>query len=173
MHTEEVRPLLNGRVKEAHRAVLTSNALLFGCFFLGACYMLLSLDSSYLQPPQTLRLSSLSTLNVTTIAPITFKGWDAYILSNGLVEVILCPSIARIMAFRFVSSSKDESQGPFWINALLAGQKPDPQSGEWRNFGHLRIHSLRGFASHCIYSSVNLRGRQGVAGPADRMGRLS
>lgn len=59
-------------------------------------------------------------------------GWpDSMVLSNGVVEAVIVPSIGRVMQFRFAG----EPDGPFWANAGLLGQKLDPASPDWVNFG--------------------------------------
>jgi hypothetical protein len=68
---------------------------------------------------------------------VTFKragyhGWrDAVILNNGEVEVIIVPSIGRVMQFRFAG----EDDGPLWENRALDGKAVDPRATEWVNFG--------------------------------------
>ncbi|MBN1403146.1 MAG: hypothetical protein JW942_01590 [Opitutales bacterium] len=48
-----------------------------------------------------------------------YKGWnDAIVMSNGIVEVVIVPSISRVMQFRFI----DDADGPFWNNPELEGQ---------------------------------------------------
>ncbi|MFA5256959.1 MAG: hypothetical protein WC360_02310 [Opitutales bacterium] len=48
-----------------------------------------------------------------------YNGWkDAVVMSNGLVEVVVVPSIGRVMQFRFAG----ETDGPFWENCALAGK---------------------------------------------------
>lgn len=59
---------------------------------------------------------------ITVTTAQNHRGWtDAIILSNRLVEVVIVPSIGRVMQFRFVG----ERDGPFWENEKLAG-KPMP-----------------------------------------------
>lgn len=62
------------------------------------------------------------------------RGWtDAIILRNRTVEVVIVPSIGRVMQFRFVG----ETDGPFWENEKLAG-KPmpaDPWKAAHGSFG--------------------------------------
>ncbi len=61
-----------------------------------------------------------------------YQGWpDSMVLSNGVVEAVIVPSIGRVMQFRFAG----EPDGPFWANASLLGQKLDPASPDWVNFG--------------------------------------
>jgi hypothetical protein len=61
-----------------------------------------------------------------------YLGWpDALVLSNGVVEAIVVPSIGRVMQFRFAG----EPDGPFWANSALCGHTPDPASATWVNFG--------------------------------------
>ncbi len=59
------------------------------------------------------------------------RGWNQTLkLSNGAVEVVVVPAVGRVMQFRFVG--EDDI---FWENARLAGQRADPKSEEWLNFG--------------------------------------
>jgi hypothetical protein len=65
-----------------------------------------------------------------------YHGWtDAVRLSNGLVEVVVVPSIGRVMQFRF----DGEDDGPFWENPALAGRTAAPAAGEWANYGGDKI----------------------------------
>ncbi len=57
--------------------------------------------------------------------PITFattqnyRGWtDAVVLRNATVEVVIVPSVGRVMQLRFLG----ETDGPFWENEKLAGR---------------------------------------------------
>jgi hypothetical protein len=66
-----------------------------------------------------------------SIRHVEHHGWrDAIIMSNGVVEVIIIPSIGRVMQFRFV-----DENGPLWENRDLDGKVPDPGSTDWLNFG--------------------------------------
>lgn len=60
---------------------------------------------------------------VTVKTGQAYHGWsDAVVLANGKVEVIVVPSVGRVMQFRFAG----EADGPFWENPRLAGQ-PMPE----------------------------------------------
>jgi hypothetical protein len=60
-----------------------------------------------------------------------YYGWgNSWIISNGVVEAIIVPSVARVMQFRLIGE-----QGPFWENPALSGQPPHPASARWLNFG--------------------------------------
>ncbi|HVR34417.1 MAG TPA: DUF4380 domain-containing protein [Methylomirabilota bacterium] len=62
----------------------------------------------------------------------TWRGWPgAIFLNNGLVEVVIVPSIGRIMQFRFVG----EAEGSFWENPNTEGWQTRPDGREWINFG--------------------------------------
>lgn len=64
-----------------------------------------------------------------TVERVTYQGWaDAYRLSNGTVDLIVVPSVARIMRYGFIG-------GPnvLWNNPTSLG-KPIPL-GEWPNTG--------------------------------------
>lgn len=67
-----------------------------------------------------------------TVTARPWEGWtDALVVANGIVEVVVVPSIGRIMEFRMAG----DMDGPFWHDAALHGQPVDPGGGEWRNFG--------------------------------------
>ncbi|MGC8784355.1 MAG: hypothetical protein ACP5RN_08210 [Armatimonadota bacterium] len=60
---------------------------------------------------------------------IPYKGWqEAYRLSNGTVEVVVVPSIARIMHYGFVGEPN-----VLWVNPATEGVLVKP--GEWPNHG--------------------------------------
>ena len=66
-----------------------------------------------------------------TIQKQSYHGWnDALVMSNGLVEAIIVPSIGRVMQFRFVGEA-----GVFWENEALAGKPVNAASNDWGNFG--------------------------------------
>lgn len=66
-----------------------------------------------------------------TVTQAEYQGWkDAIILSNGKVEVVIVPSIGRVMQFRFVGE-----EGVFWENPDVAGKPVNPEAKEWINFG--------------------------------------
>jgi len=61
-----------------------------------------------------------------------YHGWtNSILVSNGRVEAVIVPAIARVMQFHFAG----EEDGPFWENRELDGKMPDPESKEWSNFG--------------------------------------
>lgn len=52
------------------------------------------------------------------------RGWtDAVVMKNRAAEVVIVPSLGRVMQFRFVG----DAEGPFWENEKLVG-KPMPQN---------------------------------------------
>ncbi len=60
---------------------------------------------------------------------ISYQGWhDCYRLTNGTVEVVVVPSIARIMHYGFVGEPN-----VLWVNPATAGKPVKP--GEWPNHG--------------------------------------
>jgi len=60
---------------------------------------------------------------------VSYKGWqDCYRLSNGTVEVVVVPSVARIMHYGFVGEPS-----VLWINPATEGAPVKP--GEWPNHG--------------------------------------
>jgi hypothetical protein len=68
----------------------------------------------------------------SSVVSINYHGWpDAILLSNGLVEAVIVPTIGRVMQFRFAGSQ----DGPFWENPGLWGRRPNPGSEDWSNFG--------------------------------------
>ena len=65
------------------------------------------------------------------VPQVEYNGWkDAIILGNGKVEVVIVPSIGRVMQFRFVGE-----EGVFWENLAVAGKPVNPESKDWINFG--------------------------------------
>jgi hypothetical protein len=77
-------------------------------------------------------LSATVRANVT-ITRTTYKGWaDAYRMTNGTVELVVVPSVGRVMRYGFVG-------GPnvLWENPTVAG-KPIPL-GTWPNTGGDKI----------------------------------
>ena len=65
------------------------------------------------------------------IANTNYLGWkNAIVIANRKVEAIIVPTVGRIMQFRFIGED-----GVFWENRELSGQKPDPKSTQWGNFG--------------------------------------
>ncbi len=64
-----------------------------------------------------------------TIEQISYKGWrEAYRMTNGEVEIVVVPEIARIMHY-----SLKGGKNVLWENETLAGNPVKP--GEWLNFG--------------------------------------
>jgi hypothetical protein len=62
---------------------------------------------------------------------IDYHGWtNSLVLENATAEVVVVPAIGRVMRFGFRGE-----EGPFWENASLHGQAPDPASTNWGNFG--------------------------------------
>jgi hypothetical protein len=77
-------------------------------------------------------LSVVNSRAATTITKTNYHGWpNSYVLSNGSVEVIVVPSIGRVMQFKFA----EEETGPFFENRAMDGKHPIPTSKEWGNFG--------------------------------------
>jgi hypothetical protein len=68
----------------------------------------------------------------TSLTGEAYHGWsDALVIGNGQVEIVVVPSIGRIMQFRFAG----EDDGPFWENRALDGHPVNPRANEWVNFG--------------------------------------
>ncbi len=60
---------------------------------------------------------------------ISYKGWqDCYRLTNGTVELVVVPSIARIVHYGFVGEPNT-----LWVNPATEGAPVHP--GEWPNHG--------------------------------------
>ncbi len=57
------------------------------------------------------------------------------VLSNAAAEVIVVPSIGRVMSFRLARPGGSGDATPFWQNVALRGKAVDPTSGVWLNFG--------------------------------------
>jgi len=82
--------------------------------------------------PAAFSVAALPVVSVTAAQP--HLGWnDAIVLRNAVVEVVVVPSVGRVMQFRFVG----ETDGPFWENEKLAGQPmpPDPWKSAHGSFG--------------------------------------
>ena len=61
-----------------------------------------------------------------------YHGWDAaQFLGNGSVEVVIVPTIGRVMQFKFAA----DADGPFWENRTLDGKSPNAKTNLWGNFG--------------------------------------
>ncbi len=65
------------------------------------------------------------------VEPVTYHGWqDAYRLSNGTVDVVVAPSIGRIMRYGYIGE-----ENLLWENPVMAGRNSTTQPGAWGNFG--------------------------------------
>lgn len=63
------------------------------------------------------------------IERVSYRGWqDCYRLTNGTVEVIVAPSLARIMHYGFAGEPNT-----LWVNPATEGAPVKP--GEWPNHG--------------------------------------
>ena len=77
--------------------------------------------------------ASMSTAPAKT-PPKEYHGWkDAIFVRNGKAEVVIVPSLGRVMQFRFLDGK--ENNGVFWENGALYGKALDAKSSEWGNFG--------------------------------------
>jgi hypothetical protein len=66
------------------------------------------------------------------VREVTYHGWPgSFVISNGAAEVIIVPSVGRVMQFRFAG----DEEGPLWENRAMDGKAPDAKSSEWGNFG--------------------------------------
>ena len=70
----------------------------------------------------------------TTVELVNFDGWaNAYKISNGIVDVVVVPSIGRIMSYSFTGHPETS---PIWVNPDEMGKG----AGDgWRNFGGDKI----------------------------------
>jgi hypothetical protein len=69
-----------------------------------------------------------------TINQISYRGRPgSLVLSNGIVEAFVVPTLGRVMQFRFAG----EESGAFWENRELDGHLPsvDAEPDGWLNFG--------------------------------------
>lgn len=70
--------------------------------------------------------------SAVSVQKLVYRGWtNSYVLTNSTAEVVVVPSIGRIMQFKFHGSQF----GCFWENHALDGDLPDPKAAEWMNFG--------------------------------------
>jgi hypothetical protein len=66
-----------------------------------------------------------------SISERSYHGWPgALVVSNGIVEAVVVPSIGRVMQFHFVNEPE-----VFWENGEWLGARGAQGSEEWRNFG--------------------------------------
>jgi hypothetical protein len=67
-----------------------------------------------------------------SVQRIDYQGWsDSFLLSNGLVEAVVVPSVGRIMQLRFAG----ERDGPFWENPMIGTRTTAIDASDWANFG--------------------------------------
>jgi hypothetical protein len=74
-----------------------------------------------------------------TIRRTEWKGWrDCYVITNGEVEVVVVPQIARIMKYGIAGG-----KNMLWVNEELTPEKaPEahaPEPGEWLNYGGYKL----------------------------------
>jgi len=74
-----------------------------------------------------------------TITRTSWKGWtDCYAITNGEVEVVVVPQIARIMKYGLAGGAN-----VLWVNEELtaekAGEAVAPEPGEWLNYGGYKL----------------------------------
>jgi hypothetical protein len=81
--------------------------------------------------PASTEVAASTAAEAVTQEQVTFRGWDALKLSNGTAEVIVVPSIGRIMYFGPVGGT--EASNALWVNGDVAGQMPADDG--WTNFG--------------------------------------
>lgn len=67
-----------------------------------------------------------------SIKRVAHHGWaGSWLISNGIVEVIVVPQIGRVMQFRLLG----DADGTFWENRALDGRQHPAAPGQWLNFG--------------------------------------
>jgi len=94
-----------------------------------------NLDLSPSPSPSPSSSSSSSSPSAFSYSVIDFNGWrGCWLVYNEEVEVVIAPSISRVMQFRFRDSNSPASS-PLWIQEALSGQPPNPEGKEWLNFG--------------------------------------
>jgi hypothetical protein len=77
-------------------------------------------------------LSAQTGIPSTRVIPVDYQGWtNSYFMTNGKVEAVIVPALARVMQFRMTG----DDLGVFWINPDLLGKHPDAKKEEWANFG--------------------------------------
>lgn len=80
-------------------------------------------------------VSSSSSSSSFSYEIINFNGWaDSWLVYNEEVELVVVPSISRIMQFRFRGEDSVDSN-PLWTQDSLAGKPADTQRDTWLNFG--------------------------------------
>ncbi len=94
----------------------------------------LLLSAAFAQQPITNKQPQ-KKLSEISVTHTNFHGWDATVLRNRVAEIVIVPSIGRIMQFGFANDSADAfAQNILWNNpAIGAEQKPDVEG--WINFG--------------------------------------
>ena len=101
--------------------------LLFLAFCSGYCYGQVVRPQPRINEPL---LRSVANKKIS-IFQTKYHGWsESWIINNGKAEIVVVPSIGRVMQFRLV-----DQEGVFWENRNLDGQKTAPLSSEWSNFG--------------------------------------
>jgi Domain of unknown function (DUF4380) len=66
----------------------------------------------------------------------TYHGWgDALFWRNPVAEVVIVPSIGRVMQFRLRDQALIGIQGPLWENEAFQGKPFDPAAPSWMNYG--------------------------------------
>lgn len=74
-------------------------------------------------------VATVSSSAQVTIEQVPYEGWsNAYRMSNGTMEVVIVPQIARVMRYAYIGGTN-----LLWNNPGELGKSGDPQG--WRNFG--------------------------------------
>src|SRR5688572_19190141 len=69
---------------------------------------------------------------VTVQRGVDFRGWQALVLRNRQLEVVVVPAIGRIVALRLVRNGA--AADPLWLHPKLA-RALAPDDNGWINFG--------------------------------------
>ena len=74
-------------------------------------------------------------MSMVTVAAISFRNWsDAQKISNGICELILVPSINRVMAFSLAGGAN-----LLWVSPDANGQTFPQDDSQWHNLGGDKI----------------------------------
>ncbi|HEY1463553.1 MAG TPA: hypothetical protein VGF44_09065 [Terriglobales bacterium] len=104
-------------------------------WFVVALELLLTVAAAFAQQPITNKQPQKKIAEIS-VTHTNFHGWDATVLRNRVAEIILVPSIGRIMYFGFFNDGSADvtAQNVLWNNpAVGTDQKPDVEG--WINFG--------------------------------------
>lgn len=69
-----------------------------------------------------------------SITRADFRGWEAVVISNRAAEIVVVPTIGRVMQFNLVDENGHARRGPFWNNPSVGGHLASDAEG-WTNYG--------------------------------------